>query len=297
MLDVKYKKQDLSATMGLMTRSWIKLAVSSLGVLCIAFLAFHLVGNEDCDGCYRLDEGEFIYIVYDDLPKSLVADVSSNLANAREQLLEYFWLGGMQKVVVKIWGDEAGFLAEQEKAIGKRYPGSFGYAAPINDETKREIGLLQKKGQTLSQTALHEYVHLITLEVNPKFANNPRWLWEAIAIYKSEDNWHYAATPDLVISRFDSLAQQLYSSHETGAIYEIGYTIGEYIEKTWGDRAFVNLIKSNGDFSELTSKPVDVIFQDWKKFVEDTYFSGSQAAEPNNFLLPTIFPGHSTPPK
>lgn len=279
-----------------MRKLWKKITIASLGVLVSAFLAFHLSENEECNGCYRVDKGKFVYILYDDLPVSIVTDVNHELANNRKQLLEYFELNDMSKVVVRIWGNEANFLAEQEEAIGQRYPGSFGYVLPISDEVTREIRLLQKN-QVLSRTALHEYVHLITLEVNPKFANNPRWLWEAIAIYKSEKYWKYAATPHLVRNRFDSLTQELYLSYETGAIYEIGYTIGEYIKKTWGDQAFVKLIHSNGDFAGLTDKPIDEILQDWKEFVETAYFSSSQADKANDALLRPIFPVHPALPE
>lgn len=279
-----------------MNISRTKIALGSLGVLACAFVVSYSISFESCDDCYRLEKENFIYIVHDDLPEDLIVDIDNNLQKNRLQLLEDFKLNDMPKVLVRIWDSEETFLAEQEKAIGKRFPGSHGYVLPRNGTENSEMGLLEEN-QNVVDTALHEYVHLITLEINPKFANHPHYLWEAIAIYKSENSWKYAEQPDMIRGRFEALAQSLFAKGDTGAVYELGYTIGQYIAETWGEEAFIELIESNGDFSGLTDKPIHEIFQGWKEFVETTYLSSSQADKPNNALLRTIFPAHPAPPK
>ncbi|MFO1370789.1 MAG: hypothetical protein U1F46_17550 [Marinagarivorans sp.] len=279
-----------------MNKSWTTMLLVSLGVLACTFAAFYWLTSEHCSKCYKLERENFIYIVHGDLTETLVADIDNNLQNHRRQLLEDFKLDDMPKVVVRIWDGETTFLTEQEKAIGKQFPGSLGYVLPRKGKARGELGLLQKN-PNIADTALHEFVHLITLEINPKFSNNPHYLWEAIAIYKSENSWKYAQRPDMIRNRFDVLAQSLFTNGDTGAVYELGYTIGQYIEETWGKEAFIALIKSNGNFAGLTNKPVEEIFQSWKQFVKATYFSGSQAGKPNNALLQPIFPTHTAPPK
>lgn len=78
----------------------------------------------------------------------------------------------------------------------------------------------------------------------------------------------------MIRSRFDVVAQELFLSYDTGAIYEVGYTIAEYIESAWGGEAFIVLIGSNGDFSFLTDKTMNEIFLNWKIFVNKKYFVG-----------------------
>ncbi|MEZ9546292.1 MULTISPECIES: hypothetical protein [Vibrio] len=125
---------------------------------------------------------------------------------------------------------------------------------------------------------MHEFVHLLTLQINPNFANNPRWLWEAVAIYKSEDYWFHMNNRSAIKGRFDGLVQDLYNKpNSSSAVYELGYTVGEFIERSWGEGAFVDLIKSNGDPSQLTDQPIESLFYDWEKFVKTTYLSGPKS--------------------
>lgn len=252
-------------------------------------VAIPFVKTEQCDGCYELDKGDFRYVIYDGMPESTIRSIHRRLMESKPEILKSFNLKAVPKIIVRVWGNAESYLSEQEKAIGQRYPGSHGYVTLKRGVKAGEIRLFAGR-QDLPETAVHEFVHVVTLEVNPSFANNPRWLWEAIAIYKSENSWKYAEQPDMIRGRFEALAQLLFTKGDTGAVYELGYTIGQYIAETWGEDALIELIESNGEFSGLTDKPIQEIFQGWKKFVEATYFSSSQSDKPNNALLRTIFP-------
>ncbi|CAH7034880.1 hypothetical protein VCHA37P193_10315 [Vibrio chagasii] len=54
-------------------------------------------------------------------------------------------------------------------------------------------------------------------------------------------------------------------------------TIGEFIERSWGEEAFIKLIKSNGDVSGITNEPIESLFSGWKDFVKNTYLSSPQS--------------------
>ncbi|MFO1368448.1 MAG: hypothetical protein U1F46_05580 [Marinagarivorans sp.] len=248
-----------------------KLFILIGAVLLISALAIiTFMRGETCGDCYEVDKGEFRYLIYNDLPKSIVSNIHEALKDKKAELLNEFNLSTMETVTVRIWGDQEAYLSEQERALGKRYPGSGGYVTLKNGSKPGELRLFGGD-KNISNTALHEFVHLVTLELNPSFANNPRWLWESIAIYKSEQHWKYAKKPGLTRNRFEYMSQSLMMG-DTGSIYEIGYTIGEFIENSWGNEAFSLLIKSNGDFISVTKKPIDQIFLEWKEFVIKKYY-------------------------
>lgn len=256
------------------SKSIVTFLFLTLSVLVLVVAAvLQIRGEQTCDDCYESDKGQFKYVLHNGTSPSVIPSIHNTLLLNRVPLMKTFELDSMPTVTIRVWRDQKAYLDEQERSIGYRYAFSTGYIEPKSNE----IRLLYFGGE-IHKTALHEFVHLLTLQVNPNFANNPRWLWEAIAIYKSEDYWFHLSNRNAINRRFDGLIQELYINPNTSsAIYEVGYTIGEFIEHSWGNRAFVDLIKSNGDVSKLTEQPLESLFSDWEKFVKTTYLNAPQS--------------------
>lgn len=270
----------------LLSKKSISILLGAAFFLALALIVYYY-WKRDCSGCYEIETKHFNYVIYNDLPKSIVSNIDRKLEENRSDLLNYFNLNSMNNVTVRIWGDKENYLSEQEIETGGRYRWSAGYVTNKRGASPGELRLLGST-KDLPSVALHEFVHLVTLEVNPKFANDPRWLWESIAIYKSEQQWKYAGNPGLIRSRFDAVAQSLFAG-DTLAIYEIGFTIGEFIEKKWGKKGLIALINSNGNFNVVSEKSTEQIFLEWKEFVYERYFRGAEEL-PNKLLQPTFFP-------
>ncbi|HEY7773771.1 MAG TPA: hypothetical protein VIC26_11360, partial [Marinagarivorans sp.] len=245
----------------------VLLALTTMALIMALIMAL----KDRCRGCYRVDKGEFYYVIYDGLPSSIIPAINASLLESKPKLLDRFNISAMSPVVVRIWGNKEKFLAEQEATIGVRHPESTGYVTFKQGDKAGEMRLLNLVGET-AKTAVHELAHLVTLEVNPSFANNPRWLWESLAIYATEPRWERAQFFNSHRNLFDAMAQELFEGRDTGSIYSIGYTIGEYIEATWGREALISLIQSNGDFSVVTQKSLAEVFSDWRQFVAARYF-------------------------
>ncbi|UPR32175.1 hypothetical protein IS519_16625 [Vibrio crassostreae] len=251
--------------------TFLFLTMSAL-VLVVAFV-LQIRGEQACDSCYESDKGQFKFVLYDGTSPAIIPSIYNELLLKRAPLMKSFGLDSIPVITVRVWQSQKAYLDEQERSIGQRYAFSTGYIEPKSNE----IRLLYFGGE-IQRTALHEFVHLLTLQINPNFANNPRWLWEAVAIYKSEDYWFHMNNRSAIKGRFDGLVQDLYNKpNSSSAVYELGYTVGEFIERSWGEGAFVDLIKSNGDPSQLTDQPIESLFYDWEKFVKTTYLSGPKS--------------------
>ena len=244
----------------------------SVLVLVVAFV-LQIRGEQACDSCYESDKGQFKFVLYDGTSPAIIPSIYNELLLKQAPLMKSFGLDSIPVITVRVWQSQKAYLDEQERSIGQRYAFSTGYIEPKSNE----IRLLYFGGE-IQRTALHEFVHLLTLQINPNFANNPRWLWEAVAIYKSEDYWFHMNNRSAIKGRFDGLVQDLYNKpNSSSAVYELGYTVGEFIERSWGEGAFVDLIKSNGDPSQLTDQPIESLFYDWEQFVKTTYLSGPKS--------------------
>ena len=89
----------------------------------------------------------------------------------------------------------------------------------------------------LMQYISHEFIHCVHLNIDYS-PNNPRWLWEGIAMYKS--GWFINP------GEFDIIKNKNFpalSELNNGMEYALGYVIVEAIKDLWDFNAVLNLIK------------------------------------------------------
>ena len=107
------------------------------------------------------------------------------------------------------------------------------------------------------------------LTVAPGIANNPVWLWEAVAVYEAGQLVPPSSLPSLVAGRFPTLAE-LSSRSSSPSIYDVGYTLTEFIVARWGLDGLRRLIRSLGDLSTLGHTTAS-FEAEWRAFVTARY--------------------------
>ena len=181
-------------------------------------------------------------------------------------------LGPVDMPVVRamIWSDEDEFNRIMWAHLGHSYTGVTGYV-----DGPDELRILLKSGAP--QTAVHEFVHNVSLNLNRNIGNNPRWLWETVAVYESQgfthpNTLHYMASGD-----YPTL-EELNTSTDPGRekVYEVGYILGEYIIVTWGIKALRELILQFGDLSAVLGISASEFESDWYTWVRARYFADYQ---------------------
>lgn len=116
---------------------------------------------------------------------------------------------------------------------------------------------------------VHEFAHCVMLHANRTMANKPRWLWESIAIYESGQsadlkNLGYLATGS------PPTLDDLNNVNNT-RIYEVGYSIVEYIVSKWGIEAVRGLIRTNGDLVNTLHISQGEFQEGWYAYVVKKY--------------------------
>ena len=177
------------------------------------------------------------------------------------RIIKNFNVKNMPVVTVRIWQDRDEF----EQSYGDDAKFVQGYVAQDLWEARffngrPEIGL----------GVVHEYTHLVTLALNPTFNNNPRWLWEATAIYES------GRPPVPKISNLKCFSANSYPTIKSLEqhpfnIYKVGYFLTDFIVSKWGQEKLVELVKSNGDIKlilKITSKEFERM---WISFLQNKY--------------------------
>ncbi len=171
----------------------------------------------------------------------------------------------MPHVTVKIWSNYENFLNAMETDIGIRYTGATGYVLGAE-----EIRIFYTN--QVSLTAVHEFVHSVSIQINGSIPNNPRWLWEAIALYETRDFVDPKTLPYMVSGNYPTLEElNIDYNSSNHYIYSVGYTLLEYIVQAWGMDAVINLIETNGIINNILGILIQEFEAGWYQFIENEY--------------------------
>ncbi len=203
----------------------------------------------------------------DGLPIQVAQPILDRLEGEHARITESLGVTPDTRVTVRVWREEGPFLARMERDLGTRYPGAGGY---VTGPTEARV-LHQSRSP---QVALHECAHAHSLRINPGFANTPRWLWEAVAIFEAGEFIAPRTLPYLVADQFPTL-QDLnnFPGAEGRKTYEVGWLLAAFIREGWGLQAYRELIRTRGDLPGVLGLTESLFHQQWRNWVKATYLA------------------------
>ncbi|MCB1691178.1 MAG: hypothetical protein KDI19_00355, partial [Pseudomonadales bacterium] len=161
-------------------------------------------------------------------------------------------------VNVHVWGDRIEF----ERAASGRHIETVARTPSFIDNTDGVPSMnLLHTDTSLRIPALHMLAHLYTLVINPEAQDNPRWLWESVALYESRDFHPPTLLSCITLSRAPTLGEL----NEPGSnkVEEVGYLMGEYIHSIYGNTALASLIRSGGDIKGTLDVSANDFSEGW----------------------------------
>lgn len=211
----------------------------------------------------------FTIVLYDGLSSTTAVPVLGKLNDHYSRILGDLSVPSIPAITIEIWNDEAHFQNDMKRDLGTNYWGATGY---IYKATTLRI---LNRGN-VPQTALHEFAHIVALYINKEIPNNPRWLWEAAAIYEAGEFVHPRNISYLVAGNFPTLSE-LNTDYNQGnqKIYAVGYLLAEYIVETWGRESFVRMIATHANLPAVLGVTTGQFEAGWKEFVVRKYMSES----------------------
>lgn len=207
---------------------------------------------------------------YTSLDGGNVAAMASALESQYDRILSDLGADGMPAVTVTLYLDHAAMVAATQAVAGPIPASASGL---VTGESR--IHLMSPNAPAwgpfdrMVSNLIHEFAHCVSLHLNPRIANNPRWLWESVAIYESRQSvdlrtigYMTALTPP----PFAAL-----NAIDNGRVYEVGYSIAEFVVARWGQRALRDLIAANGDTQGVLGLAPADFERDWFAFVRERY--------------------------
>jgi hypothetical protein len=239
----------------------------SIFLIFLFFSTIFLSCSNSTDPVYDLEGEHFNFILYDGLTPTDIIEISIALENNYSRIIDDLRLQSMPDVMVKIWANYNNFMDAMEADIGTRYTGATGYIFGMT-----EFRIYYNTQAPVA--AVHEFAHLVTMQINNNIANNPRWLWEAVALYENNEFVDPKTLPYMASGDYPTL-EELNADYNqsTQYIYSVGYVLLEYIVQTWGMDDVIGLIKNNGNLTSLLGITVQEFENGWYQFVEEKYLN------------------------
>jgi hypothetical protein len=124
----------------------------------------------------------------------------------------------------------------------------------------------------VATNVVHEFAHCVSLHVNPRIANNPRWYWESVAIYEARQQVDLRTVPYMAALAPPPFATL--NAIENTRVYDVGYSIAEFAVSRWGTTALARLLGTTGDTAAAFGIPLEEFERDWFAFVRERYSLG-----------------------
>ncbi len=198
-------------------------------------------------------------------PDATLRSVATALEEFRPRVLADLGVASTGKTAVRIWQDEASFAAALESFLGQRYSAT-GYVTGPDEIRILAVGQVER-------TATHEFAHAVSMYVNPSFANNPRWLWETVALYENREFVDPRGLAYIRSGAMPTLAQLNADPNAGRQIYELGYVLGEFVVSRVGQAGLVELIRRNGDIANVMGLSASAFEAAFAEFIRVRYLS------------------------
>lgn len=207
------------------------------------------------------DKNNIDYLSVGNVPQATMEEIKKTVGTHKSRIIKNFNVRNMPAVTVKIWQDRNKFELE----FGDDAEYVQGYVVQSAWEARFFNGRPE-----LGLGVVHEYTHLVTLALNPSFNNNPRWLWEATAIYES------GRPPIPDISSLKCFSEESFPTLESLEqhpfnIYKVGYFLTDFIVSKWGQDSLVKLVETNGDIKASLNISIKDFEKMWLSFLQDKY--------------------------
>jgi len=210
----------------------------------------------------RIDRPEF-QIFAGLASDALLRDVADRLIAERPRQMADLTVTSPGTIRVQIWQDEASWRSVLTAYFGRPLPATGYITGPS------ELRLLATS--QVSTSATHELAHALSLRLNHSFANNPRWLWEAVALYENGERVDPRTLGYMTEGRPPTL-QALNAEIDAGRqIYEVGYTLMEFVQARFDQQRYLELIRRNGDTNSVLGLSSAQFEQAWYAFVRERY--------------------------
>ena len=123
-----------------------------------------------------------------------------------------------------------------------------------------------KSYQSMLQVAVHEFAHCVTARLAAENDSSACiWLWESISLYEARQERSLSDLPYMQTGGFPRFLD-FTDAMQSSDIYQLGYTVGDYVVQNWGWKGIRDLVLNGGDVTRALGVTEDEFYAGWYGF-------------------------------
>jgi len=194
---------------------------------------------------------------YDATDGSKMPAYESALEDNYERILNDLEVTGLPRVYGRFYSDQASFDAAFSWAAGEK-----GLVLDVDD-----FRVVTVPFDPIAP--VHEFTHCASLSLDID-AYQVVWLWESVAVWETDAFVPPSSVPCVANGHLPTL-ERLNQRDPACSVYDLGYTIGEFIVQRWGPSALHDLLAAHGDVRGVLGITVARFEADWHAFLKQRY--------------------------
>ena len=231
-------------------------------LLSLLFFGFGCTDGGKTERVYDTKHFKIYYTVLDD---TNIKEIADSLENGYPKITSHLQSGDLSVVNVHFYQN----ITDLRKVFPDFPVWAVGQAISVSEIHMISPNDPKQDYQTMIRNTKHEFAHCVSLTINKTIGNNPRWLWEAVALYEANFPWDPKMLPYLVNQQPPSLKELNELSNPN--LYEVGYFIAQFISETYGASALKSLIQNNGNLNDTLNMTDEEFTKKWFAFVRKKY--------------------------
>jgi hypothetical protein len=201
-------------------------------------------------------------IAYTTQDASAVATIAAGADAEAPRILAELGMTGMPEVRVTYYETHAAMADAVRPLVGAIPSFASGLVTSARDIHLVWVLPASPDALRLASTRLaHEFAHCVTLQRNPSSANNPRWLWETLAVYTARDRADPSRLAAVLAGSRPTVAQL--NSFDTTLVYDVAFSLGEFIVEQRGLDGLRALMLSNGGTTMVFGLSTEEFLDGW----------------------------------
>ena len=187
---------------------------------------------------------------YTSMDAATIAATAAVVEAEHARIVGDLGVAGMPAVRVTLYPDVDALRAGVAPIVGPIPAFASGLVTGPADIHVLSPNLASRWPYVIGVTAIvHEFAHCASMRLNTSIANNPRWLWESVALYEAGEIVDPRTLGYMTAGQPPTVAEL--NRIEDTRIYEVGGLIGAFVVETWGREALRDLVRSNGRLQAL----------------------------------------------